>query len=69
MIRKWYQHADRIVAISDGVACDLSQVSELPRERITTVYNGADLRRLEELAASPVADPWFGSDAPRVLLV
>ena len=43
-------------------------MSELPRERITTVYNGVDLRRLDELAASPVADPWFESDAPAVLM-
>ena len=32
------------------------------------VYNGVDLRRLDELAASPVADPWFESDAPAVLM-
>ena len=32
------------------------------------LYNGVDLRRLDELAASPVADPWFESDAPAVLM-
>jgi glycosyltransferase involved in cell wall biosynthesis len=68
LIREWYPRSDGIVAISDGVAYDLSRVSELPRERITTVYNGADLQRLEELAASPIADPWFAGDAPPVLL-
>jgi glycosyltransferase involved in cell wall biosynthesis len=67
-IKQWYPRADGIVAVSDGVASDLSQVSELPRERITTVFNGVDLHRLDQLAASPVADPWFEGDAPPVLL-
>jgi glycosyltransferase involved in cell wall biosynthesis len=68
LIKEWYPRADGIVAVSDGVAGDLSQVSGLPPERITTIFNGVDLRRLDELAAAPVADPWFEVDAPPVLL-
>jgi glycosyltransferase involved in cell wall biosynthesis len=68
LIKEWYPHADNIVAVSDGVAKDLGRLSELPPERITTVFNGVDLHRLDELAASPVEDPWFEGDAPPVLL-
>ena len=68
LIKEWYPRADNIVAVSDGVASDLSQLSELSPQRITTVFNGVDLHRLDELAASPVADPWFEGDAPPVLL-
>jgi glycosyltransferase involved in cell wall biosynthesis len=68
LIKEWYPRADGIVAVSDGVASDLSRVAGLPAQRITTVYNGVDLRRLDELAAVPLADPWFEGDAPPVLL-
>jgi glycosyltransferase involved in cell wall biosynthesis len=68
LIKEWYPRADGIVAVSDGVASDLSQVAGLPPERITTIFNGVDLRRLDGLAAAPVADPWFEGDAPPVLL-
>lgn len=68
LIKQWYPRADGIVAISSGVASDLGRVSGLPPERIATVHNGVDLRRVEALAASPVADPWFEAGAPPVLL-
>ena len=38
-LRLFYRHADAVVAISRGVADDLSDVSGLSREQIAVVYN------------------------------
>ena len=68
LIRQWYPYADGIVAVSDGVAEDLSRLAKLPRDRITTIWNPVDVQRVRRLAAEPVPDPWFETDTPPVLL-
>jgi glycosyltransferase involved in cell wall biosynthesis len=68
IIRQIYPWADAIVAVSDGVADDLSRTTELPRERVTTIYNPVVTRRLPEQAQRPLAHPWFVADGPPVVL-
>jgi glycosyltransferase involved in cell wall biosynthesis len=68
LIRKWYPHADAIVAVSKGVADDLSRLAHLPRNRITTIFNAVDMNRIRELATAPVTDEWFADGAAPVLL-
>ena len=68
LMRQWYPLADAVVAVSDGVAADLSRLARLPRKRITTIFNAVDVRRIRELAAAPIADGWFAEGAPPVLL-
>jgi glycosyltransferase involved in cell wall biosynthesis len=68
LMRQWYPLADAVVAVSDGVAADLSRLARLPRNRITTIFNAVDLNRIRELAAAPIADDWFAEGAPPVLL-
>jgi glycosyltransferase involved in cell wall biosynthesis len=68
LMRQWYPYADAIVAVSDGVAADLSRLARLPRNRITMIFNAVDVNRIRELAAAPIADVWFSERAPPVLL-
>ncbi|HEX3394629.1 MAG TPA: glycosyltransferase [Acidimicrobiales bacterium] len=63
-----YRGADRIVAVSDGVADDLARTARLPRARIHTVYNPVRFERVAAAAASPVDHPWLAPEAGPVVL-
>ncbi|MFQ5668355.1 MAG: glycosyltransferase [Candidatus Binatia bacterium] len=68
LARWWYPWADAIVAVSDGVADNVAQVTGLPRTRITTIYNAVVTADLEAKMQAPLAHPWFVPGAPPVLL-
>lgn len=68
VIRQIYRWADAIVAVSNGVADDLSGATGLPRERITTIYNPVVTHKLHEQIQEPLNHPWFTLDGPPVLL-
>lgn len=68
LMRHSYPWADGIVAVSGGVADDLSQVLSLPRERIEVIYNPAVTGRLRELSMLTVTHPWLVSGEPPVIL-
>jgi glycosyltransferase involved in cell wall biosynthesis len=68
LVRRSYPAADAVVAVSEGLAEDLSQLIAMPRERITTVYNPVvdpDLLT-REIGAPDHA--WFAPSAPPVVL-
>ena len=68
LVRRSYPAADTVVAVSEGVAEDLSQLIALPRERITTVYNPVvDPGMVAGEIESP-DHPWFAPSAPPVVL-
>ena len=50
MVRTIYPRADRVVAVSGGVARDLRQNYAVREERLVTIYNAYDSRRLKALA-------------------
>jgi len=50
LLRRAYETADQIVAVSEGVRSGLTEFYGLPAERISTCYNVFDLPRLEALA-------------------
>lgn len=66
--RLLYPHADAIVAVSNGVADDISRVLGLPRERIHTIHNPAVPVDIDSLIASPVPHPWLEPGRPPVIL-
>jgi glycosyltransferase involved in cell wall biosynthesis len=68
VIRCVYPSADAIVAVSNGVADDLSLTAGIPREGITTIYNPVVMPELYEKARAPLNHPWFASGTPPVLL-
>lgn len=66
--RLLYPGADRIVAVSRGVALDLAKVLRLPKERIEVIYNPVALDTLRAKAAVHCEHPWLQEGEPPVLL-
>ena len=68
VIRRCYPWADACVAVSDGVAADLSRCALLPRSRITTIYNPLMTDDILRKVPMPLLHPWFAAGAPPVIL-
>lgn len=68
LARALYPWADRVVAVSEGVADDLAATARLPGARIDVVYNPVDVDRIAESAAEPVAHPWLADRTGPVLV-
>lgn len=63
-----YGSADGVVAVSNSVASDLAANTPLEPSAIRIIYNPVVDDRLAEWAAEPLDHPWFGPDAPPVVL-
>jgi glycosyltransferase involved in cell wall biosynthesis len=63
-----YPQADVIVSVSQRLGDDLAEVTGIPRERITAIYNPVVGPEIETLAAEPVDHPWFVPGEPPVIL-
>lgn len=59
--------ADRIVAVSEGVADDLATVTGIARQRMTVIYNGVVTEDFAERAEAAVDHAWFGEGQPTLL--
>ena len=68
LARWFYPEADRIVAVSDGVADDLARVIAVPRSRITTIYNPIFRPEILIQAQARLGHAWFAPGTPRVIL-
>lgn len=69
LIRRFYPGANGIVVVSQGVRDDLAQLTKIPRERITVIYNPSVVRaEVLEKARAPLEHPWFEPGQPPVLL-
>jgi glycosyltransferase involved in cell wall biosynthesis len=68
LVRRFYPWADEIVAVSEGVAQDLVEITGLPRSRIRVLPNPIVTFELVSQAAEPLQDPWFSVGAPPVVL-
>jgi len=68
LARLSYPWADGIVAVSQGVAEDLVQVTGLPRERITVIYNPVITPEMFIKSEAPLDHPWFQDGEPPVVL-
>ncbi|HAZ49943.1 MAG TPA: glycosyl transferase [Cyanobacteria bacterium UBA11369] len=67
-VRLFYPWADAIVAVSQGVAKDLNNLTKLPPERIRVIHNPVINPELDEKLKQPVEHPWFNSGEPPVIL-
>ena len=63
-----YRLADRIVAVSSGVADSLARAARVRRDRVDVIYNPVVSPKLIQLAAEQVEHPWLSPDAPPVIL-
>jgi glycosyltransferase involved in cell wall biosynthesis len=68
MMRLLYPLADRIVAVSTGVADDLSEIIGIPRPRIEVIYNPVVTPEVLALSQESIEHPWFQPGQPPVIL-
>jgi glycosyltransferase involved in cell wall biosynthesis len=68
VVQRTYLWADAIVAVSDGVADELSLITSIPRKDIMTIYNPIVTSELQRKAQVPLDHPWFTPGAPPVVL-
>lgn len=68
IMKRFYKHADGIVAVSKGVADDLAKFAKLPRERISVVYNPTINADLYEMRDQPADHSWLQLGEPPVVL-
>ena len=68
LMHRTYQQADSIVAVSRALADDLAKVADIPRQRISTIYNPVVGPQLHCLAREPIDHPWFEPGQPPVIL-
>lgn len=59
-MRRIYPWAERVIAVSEGVAEDTRRITGLPAERITVIRNPVITPELAEKAAAPVPHAWLG---------
>lgn len=70
LARLLYPRADRIHAVSKGVANDLASVTGLDRTQVKVIGNPVVTPEILREAAEPLTHPWFAtSDVPVVLAV
>lgn len=63
-----YRYADSVVAVSEGVAKDISQWSGIPRDRIEVIYNPIVTEDMMCDDHAPPNHPWFTEDRSPVIL-
>jgi len=68
LIRFFYPWADGIIAVSEGVARDLSQRTGLPAGSVRVIYNPSISPEITAKAREPLEHPWFAPGEPSVLL-
>lgn len=68
LVRWLYPWADAIVAVSQGVAEDLTRISGLRLKDIEVIYNPVVTPEVLEKAKEPIAHPWFAPGEPPVIL-
>jgi glycosyltransferase involved in cell wall biosynthesis len=67
-LKQFYRSSDGIITVSQGVAQDLSQLTNIPLKRIQTIYNPIVTPDLIEQAKLPLSHPWFMPEQPPVIL-
>lgn len=68
-LMRWvYRKADGVVAVSRGVADDLSRTIGLPRDRVSVVYNPVVTSELIYKSRASLEHPWLGEGKPPVIL-
>lgn len=67
-INRYYPKTDGILANSNGVAADFSELTGMERSMITTIYNPAYDGNMQLLMDQPIDHPWFRPNEPPVIL-
>ncbi|MBK9711683.1 MAG: glycosyltransferase [Kouleothrix sp.] len=68
LAKQFYPWADGFVAVSQGVADDLAEVTRIPRESIRVIYNPIVTPDLRDKMRAPLEHPWFAPGQPPVVV-
>jgi len=68
LIRRFYPWADAIVAVSQGVADDLYQISNLTPEQVRVIYNPVIMPDMFVKKEERPTHPWFAPNQPPIIL-
>ena len=68
LLRGVYPQADLMVAVSKGVADDVSSCLGLSRERIASIYNPILTDQIKDQSILPVFHPWFDTGKIPIIL-
>lgn len=69
LLSRWfYPWADHVVAVSQGAAVDLAEVTQRSLDQIEVIYNPVITPSLQVQAAEPLDHPWFQPGQPPVVL-
>ena len=60
-MRLFYPRAEAVVAVSEGVARDLAELTGLSREKIKVIYNPVVNQDLFAKSEEALDHPWFAS--------
>lgn len=69
LIRKFYQKADKIIAVSSGIKEDLITNFNVPEKKIAIIYNPIDINNIRMLSEEHVDHPWFQEKLPIIVSV
>jgi glycosyltransferase involved in cell wall biosynthesis len=67
-MRLFYRWADRIIAVSQGVADDIMKITGFSPDKVRTVYNPVVTAELFSKAGERVDHPWFGDTGVPVIV-
>jgi glycosyltransferase involved in cell wall biosynthesis len=68
LIKYFHRWAYGIIAVSSGVADDLSRITRIPRNLIQVIYNPVITPELRAKSQAPLEHPWFNPGEPPVIL-
>lgn len=69
LIKRFYPWANGIIVVSHGVRDDMAELTKIPKERITVIYNPSVVRNeVLKKAQAPLDHPWFKDGQPPVLV-
>jgi glycosyltransferase involved in cell wall biosynthesis len=63
-----FNQADGVVAVSQGVADEVLQLSEVVKDRISVIKNPTITPELYQQSEAELPDPWLAADQPPVIL-
>ena len=64
-----YPRADHVIAVSKDAGDDIADWLDIPRSKITVIYNPTSNERVRLDGAEPPDHPWFDEDVPVVVSV
>jgi glycosyltransferase involved in cell wall biosynthesis len=60
--------ASGIIAVSQGVADDMAEITGIPRDRITVIYNPVVLDTFDQSMNESVSHPWLDGNGPPIII-